>query len=455
MTKTLRQLWNTGGAALAARLFLLMLAYYLLKPVREGLILSNGSAELRSYAVAIQAGLLILLMPLYGLLFRHFTGEKLYTRISVFFIANLMLFYFAGLKGWPIGIVFFVWLGVFSVMQVAQFWGLAADVNSVASGQKLFAYIAMGGSLGAVVGSWAGKEFARFGPYTMMLLASVVLALALVIGHHRLTNCSPPHKPAEESPMRKLLGGIDLVMHDPYLRLAALFVLLLNCINSLGEFILAKVVMQEMAAHLAPGLSKSAAISGFYAGFFLWVNVISLTIQVFMVSRLYKRIGVHGALLIPPLLALCSFALISLIPTLMVVRWIKIAENSIDYSLQNTNRHTLFLPLDAAGKYEGKTAIDTVFWRLGDLLQAGLVFVGASLFAFGIVEFAWLGAALAVAWLYVAVIIGGNYSISAMSPRDDRLSYDPQELADLANEHIRHAGDHDLDKLDDLNFKRR
>lgn len=110
-----------------------------------------------------------------------------------------------------------------------------------------------------------------------------------------------------------------------------------------------------------------------------WVNVLGFLLQAFVVSRVFKWVGVRGALFVLPLIALGSYSMIAIAPLLAVVRVAKILENNTDYSIQNTARRALFLPTSREAKYNAKQAIDGFFWRVGDLLQAVIVFVGVAL----------------------------------------------------------------------------
>ena len=148
-----------------------------------------------------------------------------------------------------------------------------------------------------------------------------------------------------------------------------------------------------------------ATIGAFYGDFFGWVNLVGVLLQVFIVSRLFKYVGVRGALFVLPLIALGSYSLMALLPVLGIVRIAKVLENSTDYSIQNTARHALFLPTSREAKYKAKAAIDTFFWRVGDMLQAGFVLAGTWL-AFTTRQYAWVNMALVSVWL---ILILGIY----------------------------------------------
>ena len=132
----------------------------------------------------------------------------------------------------------------------------------------------------------------------------------------------------------------------------------------------------RVAAGTAGGLDQRALIGTMAGTVQTWVNLLAFLLQAFVVSRLFKYIGVRGALFILPFIALGGYTAVALLPMFAVMRWTKVLENGTDYSVNNTTRHALFLPTSRAAKYKAKQAIDSFFVRAGDLLQAVVVFVG-------------------------------------------------------------------------------
>jgi AAA family ATP:ADP antiporter len=406
-------------AYLFANSFLLMLAYYLLKPVREALILSEGGAELRSYAVAMQAVLLLVAIPIYGKLFQGRKRLALLRTVIFFFAGNLALFFVLGQFGVNIGLPFFIWLGILSVTLVAQFWAFAADIYSVEAGHRLFAFIAVGSTLGSLVGAkLSSLGMPYIGAYGMMLTAAIVLSLSVVLSALADRAIPPDSRGHSEEghtddAHNGILSGFSIVLKDRYLLLIGLFVMLLNCINSTGEFILAKsIVAQSEANVLADAthqLTKGDAIGNIYGDFYFYVNLFTLLIQLLLVRRIWQVVGIQGALLILPIIVFLGYGAIGLFPIFTLIYVVKIIENSTDYSIQNTTRHALFLPVDREKKYKGKTCIDTFLWRLGDLIQALLVYVGMNLLNFDLAHFAMVNFALSTVWLAIAVGIGFSY----------------------------------------------
>ncbi len=150
-------------------------------------------------------------------------------------------------------------------------------------------------------------------------------------------------------------SAFSMVLNNKYLLLIALLMLILNWVNTTGEFILGQIVTEAakdaVASGQADGLSVGQYIGKFYADFFGVVNIVSVCVQLFLVSRIIKYAGVQVALLILPFIALGAYFILAFFPILSVVRWAKTAENSVDYSLQNTVRQVLFLPVTREEKY--------------------------------------------------------------------------------------------------------
>jgi AAA family ATP:ADP antiporter len=397
-----------GAVLLAANVFALLAFYYILKTVRESLILSEGGAEAKSYAAAGQALMLLAFVPAYGALASRVNRVTLITAVSIFFSAHLVLFYFLGASGIQIGIPFFYWMGVFAVVMPAQFWAFANDVYDSERGKRLFPVVGVGSALGAWGGAaLASALFAQLGPYPLMLVSAVGLVGTVFLTRiidRRSRRAGPGSKgEAAEPPMGKA-GGFQLVFSQRYLLLIALMVLVINIVNTVGEYILGKLVtadaMAKIASGAAGGRDEATIIGEFYGGFFAWVNFVGFALQTFVVSRLFKYVGVRGTLFVLPLVAMFTYGTAAAAPILAIVSLVKVLENSTDYSINNTAKHALFLPTSREAKYKAKQAIDSFFWRAGDLLQAGIVYVGVQL-AFDVRGFAAINLLFIGAWIAV------------------------------------------------------
>jgi AAA family ATP:ADP antiporter len=393
---------------LMLNVFILLTAYYIIKPVREALILSGSGAEIKSYAGAGQALLFLLIVPLYSSIASRVNRLRLINGVIAFFISNLVIFYVLGQMKVPLGVAFFLWVGLFNLIVVAQFWAFANDIYTQEQGKRLFAIVGIGSSLGAIFGAQvAGWLFKPVGAYGMMLITAGLLVICMVLtnwAHHREGRRSRTQAQVAEQPIGRS-GGFKLVLTHRYLLLIALLVLLSNFAKTTGEFILGKAVAQHASSVAsAAGLTPQAYIGEFYANFYFWVNVLSACLQMFAVSRIMKYMGIGAALFIMPVIALGGYMTLAYLPILNFIRVIKIAENSTEYSIQNTARQALFLRTSRQAKYKAKFAIDSFFARAGDAMSALLVFAGTQL-AFDLRSFALVNAVSVFLWLVIAVAI--------------------------------------------------
>lgn len=110
---------------LALNVFLLLLAYYILKPLRESLLLvDKDMPQVKSYLSGAQAVLFVFVIKAFSRLASKVPRHVLITRTTSFFISNLVVFYAlhaGGLAEKPMGILFFVWIGIFNYFVIAQF----------------------------------------------------------------------------------------------------------------------------------------------------------------------------------------------------------------------------------------------------------------------------------------------------------------------------------------------
>ena len=397
---------------LLANLFLILVGYYILKTVREPLILATGGAEVKSYAAAGQAVTLMGFIPLYGWFSSRVNRLKLIFGLTLFFIACIELFFLGGQARVPyLGVAFYIWVGIFSLASIAQFWSYANDLYERQTGERLFAMI----GIGATAGSWAGSKIAEVlfkagvGPYSMMQVTAVLLCASL--GLYWLVDA---RESGQRGPSRQALageGGFRLVLGSHYLRLIALLLILLNLVNTTGEYILSRSVVAEAARRAAadPSFHTESYIGAFYGQYFFYVNFAAVLIQAFLVSRIVKYLGMSGALLTLPLVSLGAYGSIAAGAGFAAIRWAKTAENSADYSIMNTARQMLWLPTSREEKYKAKQALDTFFVRTGDVLAAALVFAGTHWLILGVSGFALTNLALILAWLAVAVLLLREY----------------------------------------------
>lgn len=419
--------------------FLLMFAYYIIKPVRDALILSGQSAEIKAYMGAAQAILLIFVVKAFSRVASRFPRHMLITWVTLFFVSNLVLFFFLDMAGVPMsvmGIIFFIWIGIYNLLVPAQFWGFTNDLYTEDEGKRLFPLIAYGATLGSLVGSIVSKQLWKpLGAYKMMLVTAAVLVLGILLSifihkrEIRMLSLKAAASPAADAETKKKVqeqplkagGGFRLVFRSRYLLYIAIVIAIYNFINQVGEYILGKVltgIAQKAIDATTTGpldaatleKMKTSYIGQFYSGYQFLTNLVAMIIALFLVSRIFRWVGIAGALFIFPFMVLGGYGLVTAAAALMVVKWVKVVENGTDYSLMNATKHALYLITSREEKYKAKAAIDTFFVRGGDFLGGLLVFIGTMVLAFKAVEtYAAINVISIIVWIILCFFIVREY----------------------------------------------
>jgi AAA family ATP:ADP antiporter len=414
-----------------ANVFLILCAYYFIKPLRDGWLSVSGipgltPLELKAYSGPIQGLILIPAVSFYGMLSDRISRSALITGATLFCMSNLVIFFllrpsgaFGSIPG--IGFAFYVWVSMFGVFVVAQFWTFAADVFTDERGRRLMPMVAIGATGGAAFGSsFVGPmvESGKLGADNLMLAALVPLAISIVLTRivddreQILPEVSNPDSEApRESSSR---GGFAMFFSSPFLIAAAVITLLLNWVNTNGENLLYSVIVESLQSSLAdrgmtdPDQIAEATrdgVTAFYGGFFAWVNAAALVLQAFVASRLLKYGGFGVILLMTPVISMLSYTAMAVVPILAVIKVMKIAENATDYSINNTARQVLWLPATREMKFKGKPAIDTVFVRVGDALAAVTVWFGTHIVILSTQGFFAFNVTLVLLWIGSAIVL--------------------------------------------------
>ena len=422
-----------------ANVFLILLAYYFIKPLREGWIAISdieglSKMEVKAYSSFVQSIILLFVVGWYARLADRWDRATLFTRATLFCISNMVIFWFLQPNFFfdqlPLsGIVYYLWVGMFGVFVVAQFWTFCADVYTDERGKRMLPFIAIGATSGAAAGSWIVDQLVDSGivpTEALLLVATVPLFISIMLvrkveqrQEHRDTTAGtvvPGEESVSEIETQKssIWGGAKLVLLSKFLLLAALVTLFTNWVNTNGENLLFRVIQESLAVQAQQqGITEGRTLltfvrdgtTAFYGNFYFWVNIVALLLQAFVASRLLKYGGFAAILLILPVIALMSYSVMALLPVLAVVKMMKIAENATDYSLNNTSRHVLWLPVSSAMKFHGKPAIDTLYVRLGDGLAAITVLVGVHLLALTTQAFFAFNVLLVLCWLVAGVLL--------------------------------------------------
>jgi AAA family ATP:ADP antiporter len=431
---------GTTALMMFANVFLILLAYYCIKPLREGWIAVSDiqgltKMEVKAYSSFFQSFFLLFIVGWYGRLAGRLDRVSLITRATLFCISNMVLFWFLQpgmfVENLPYtGILFYLWVGMFGVFIVAQFWTFCADIYADGRGTRLLPMIAIGATSGAATGSWLVDQLLASGLVTteaLLLVATVPLFVSIFFTRMVDTRESrgsdreqipAPAREEEEGGLKFLFSGARLVFLSRFLFAAAMVTLLTNWVNTNGENLMFRVIQETLTAQAQDqGITDPAAIleftrsgtTAFYGNFFFWVNIAALILQSVVASRLLKYGGFATIALMLPVIAMISYTCMALVPILLVVKMLKIAENATDYSINNTARNVLWLPVSSEMKYKGKPAIDTLYVRMGDGLAALTVLVGVEMLTLSTRQFFIFNVVLVIAWLGFTIMLIREY----------------------------------------------
>lgn len=355
----------------AAYFFCLLLSLYLLRPVREAMGIARGADKL-PWLMTTTLVVMLVVNPIYAALVSRLPRRRFIPLVSHFFAVNLLLFaaLFHALPehgGSLLGYVFYVWLSVFNLFVVSVFWSLMADTFSEDQGKRLFGMVSMGGTLGAVVGAAvteglsSGSWGAQVPPAGLMLLAvlgleAAVLCMLRVAARSGLSGEGQQGR--EPGPDFK--AGLRAIMGSRYLQLMCLYMLLFAITSTFLYLMQGDIV--------ARSFDSVAERTAAFARLDFWVNVLTLTIQLLLTSRLLGTLGVSGVLLVLPLLTTAGFGALALWPSFAVLALVQVLRRGMHYAVDRPAREILYIPLGPEEKYKSKAFIDTFVFRGGDFL---------------------------------------------------------------------------------------
>jgi AAA family ATP:ADP antiporter len=287
----------------------------------------------------------------------------------------------------------------------------------------MFPLIAVGATFGAACGSWITEILVKsglFGAQWLLVVAMIPLTASIVLYRmvdrraHQQANGSKATPGAGSGFKESGRNAISIVFSSRFLIAVALITLLLSWVNTNGENLLFRVVQEFLKGQaLKESISDPNALmaftrdgtTAFYGDFYFWVNIMALLLQAFVASRLLKFGGFGVILLTMPVVALISYTAMAFVPILALVKAMKIAENATDYSINNTARNVLWLPVSAEMKYKGKPMIDSLFVRMGDGIAALTVLIGVQMLALSTQSFFILNVVLVFIWIAFAFVV--------------------------------------------------
>jgi len=397
--------------------FCLLLAYYILRPVRETLGVEQGVEGLKWLFTATFVGMLAAI-PLYSALVARMGRRRLVPAAYRFFALNLILFWVAlGVGGMTRELAansFFVWVSIFNLFAVSIFWSFQADLFSSLQGKRLFGFLAAGGTLGAVCGSLIAAELASLvGTANLLLIPVALLEVALLCVRRLDTHGSElnasANLPTTEGTGGSLLEGFIATFRSRYLLAIAAYIL---CNALLGT-----TVYFQQAEIVKVSITDEAERTEFFARVNLWVQCATVVIQLLITARLLKAIGVAAALCILPCVYAFGVGALDLVPTLVVLATVDVIRRACTYAISSPSREVLFTSVTRSEKYKAKSFIDTAVFRGGDAL-AGHAFHGLRGLGMGAV---WLTAVMipiAGIWAWIGHKAGRMHQAAAGSPAE-------------------------------------
>ncbi len=368
-------------ALLSALLFFLILCgYYILRPIREEMGLAGGVRNLPNLYL-VNLGVMLALAPVFGAVAARWSRRVFVPAVYLFFMANMVAF-FVLMRVMPerhsiaLGRVFYVWVSVYNMWAVSLFWAFMADRFALQRSKRLFGMIAVGGSLGAVLGSGiTARLVAVVGvPYLILVAAALMLGAAWLVrylGHQ--TAAVVPTGGVEQGgrPDRgHFWSGFTQLVRSPYLSAAAGYILLFTILSTFLYFQQAEIVSQAAIGR--------AERTGIFARIDLWANVLTFSLQIFFTGRLISGWGVGRVLMILPAVYMVGFTALGASPVLKVLVLFQVLRRAANYALSKPARETLFTVVSRDQKYKVKSFIDTFVYRGGDVIgsQTYAVIIG-------------------------------------------------------------------------------
>ncbi|MEH6551054.1 MAG: MFS transporter [Pseudomonadales bacterium] len=390
--------------------FILMAAYYLLRPVRDAMASDWTDAEL-SWLWTFTFLFSAVAVSIYGAAITRLKFQRLVPGIYGLFACSFILFYFGSqyLQQQPlIDKCFYVWVSVFSLFHISVFWSFMADTFSKPQATRLFGFIGAGASAGAIAGPGvAAIMVSNTSTDTLLLIASVLILLTLPVVHilqnlkkSQLGNMGLAAGERDFDYIGgKPFSGFSLFLKDPFLLAIGLFIFLYTAISSFVYF--------ELKNLLADYDRETRA--QIWASMDLAVNCISVVVATFATGRIAKHLGLAVTLASVPVLIAGGLLMVAAAPMASVVIALQIVRRAGNYAISRPAREMLFTAVDRETRFKAKPVIDIVIYRGGDMLNAwGFTALTQGL-GLGMAAMAGVGAGVAVLWAFTGIYLGRRF----------------------------------------------
>src|SRR6266513_5985870 len=350
--------------------FLILTGYYIMRPIRDSIAASNRLETLPWMFTATLVGMVIA-NAVFAAIVARMSRRKFIPIAYAFFIFNLALFYVL-MRSCPpaqqvwIGRALYVWVSVFNLFNTAIFWAFMTDLFTVEQGKRLYGFIAVGGSLGAILGAYITKHYVRdIGPANLLAISAIMFAVAGFLVRFFPSGFAEQKKivPAREEPIGgSIWSGITHIAHSPYLMGLAATILLYTTTSTWAYF--------QQSDLTREALKTPNDRTEFLANLEIWVNSITVLIQIFLTGRLLKWFGIAFTLVALPFLSMVGFAAMGIAASLAMLAIFQVGRRAAAYALMRPSRELLFTVLKREDKYKVKSVTDTLGYRVGDQLGA-------------------------------------------------------------------------------------
>jgi len=394
----------TGRAlALFANFFLVILAYYQVKAASRSLLLDYGGPNAFPYVWIGSAFVLLAFIGVYNRL----VARQPRVRIVV---ASLLVFslILLGFRQWMTHgsmasvVLFYVFVDLFSVVIVEQFWSLANSVTRLDEGRRTYWFVASGGLAGGLAGGLVASALVAHTPLqTIDLLVScaVLLVIAAVV-NGAMGRAGLLQEAIDDATLSLSGAGLRAVTSNRYLLLIALVV----CLSQLAE----PVVEYQFLSAVNAAYAETDLRTQYIANFFSVLGFVSLGVNFLITPYVHRRLGVVAGLAVQPLmLGVVSSAFFAQQSATMA-SIMKIADRGLSYSINRASKELLYVPIDPVITFQAKAWIDMLGYRLFKVLGSSMiVFVTFNVPQLRVaVDLAWLTVGICTVWLVAVFWLG-------------------------------------------------
>jgi AAA family ATP:ADP antiporter len=403
--------------------FILMTAYFILRPVRDAMASDWSRAEV-SWLWTSTFIFSVIAVTVYGGVISRIRFSRVVPGVYGFFATTFALFYFGSTfvaNPTVVDKVFYVWLSVFSLFHVSVFWSFMSGLYSKKQAPRLFAIIGTGASVGAIVGPSIPTFFVDdIGTMNLLWIAAGLLLIPIPIiaalEKLKVTELGNAELNADLRHARQLgknpFSGFLLFIKNPYLLGIGAFILMYVTMNT---FIFME--LREMLAEF-----DREQRTRIWGGIDLTVNTLTVVTAIFVTGRLTTRFGMSATLALIPALMVGGWLIVAVIPLLVVLIGLQIARRAGNYAITRPGREMLFTQVDAETRFKAKPVIDIVVYRGGDMVTAWVHTGLKETLSFGLPGIALLGAIIAAAWAMTGAYLGRQYAEADSEPETEQLA---------------------------------